>query len=172
MQKVKLPLTVDPVRAAQKRLDYDGIIKAEILSRLAESTQSVISDANVNLSFELDQRRIPFISGIADVDVMLTCQRCQGEFPHHIHVEFCYSPVRNEEAVDELPEAYEPAIVDENGEINLIQLVEDELILELPQVAMHDDADCNIGSKNMSFGEIPVADERPNPFAVLKNLKS
>ncbi|MGK3605888.1 23S rRNA accumulation protein YceD, partial [Klebsiella variicola] len=25
MQKVKLPLTLDPVRTAQKRLDYEGI---------------------------------------------------------------------------------------------------------------------------------------------------
>lgn len=74
-------------------------------------------------------------------------------------------------AEDELPEAYEPAQVDENGEINLVELIEDEMILELPQVAMHDDANCNVGSANISFGEIPVADERPNPFAVLKNLK-
>ena len=172
MQKVKLPIKVDPVRTAQKRLDYDGIIKADLLSRLAGSTQSVISDANVNLSFDLDQRRIPFMRGNASVDVMLTCQRCQEEFPHTISVEFCYSPVRDEEAIDKLPEAYEPTIVDENGEINLIELIEDELMLELPQVARHDDDDCKIGTHNLSFGEIPVADVRPNPFAVLKNLKS
>ena len=172
MQKVKLPIKVDPVRTAQKRLDYDGIIKADLLSRLAGSTQSVISDANVSLSFDLDQRRIPFIRGNANIDVMLTCQRCQGEFPHTLSVEFCYSPVRDEEAIDKLPEAYEPTIVDENGEINLTQLIEDELMLELPQVARHDVDGCKIGTHNLSFGDIPVADERPNPFAVLKNLKS
>lgn len=169
MQKVKLPLTVDPVRAAQKKLDYDGIIKAELLERLAESTQSVTRDANVTLSFDLDQRHIAFMRGCADVEVMLTCQRCQEDFKHEIRVEFCYSPLLKPEEADDFPEAYEPADVDENGEINLIQIVEDELILELPQVAMHDEADCK-ASGNMTFGEIPVADERPNPFAVLKNL--
>lgn len=169
MQKVKLPLTVDPVRAAQKKLDYDGIIKVELLERLAESAQSVIRDANVTLSFDFDQRHLAFMRGRADVEVMLTCQRCQEEFQHEYSVEFCYSPLLKPEAVDEFPEAYEPADVDENGEINLIQIVEDELILELPQVAMHDEADCK-ASGNMTFGEIPVADERPNPFAVLKNL--
>lgn len=171
MQKVKLPLKVNPVRAAQKKLDYDGIITIGNLKRLAESTDGVISDANVTLSFDLDQRRIPFMRGSAEVEVMLTCQRCQEEFQHTISVEFCYSPVRNMNAEDELPEAYEPAQVDENGGINLVELIEDEMILELPQVAMHDDANCNVGSANISFGEIPVADERPNPFAVLKNLK-
>ncbi|MGU3847401.1 23S rRNA accumulation protein YceD, partial [Vibrio diabolicus] len=28
MQMVKIPRTVDPAKAAQKRLDYDGIIQA------------------------------------------------------------------------------------------------------------------------------------------------
>ncbi|KKD01279.1 MULTISPECIES: 23S rRNA accumulation protein YceD [Photobacterium] len=170
MQKVKLPLTVDPVRAAQKKLDYDGIIKAELLERLAESASSVLSDANVTLSFDFDQRHIAFMRGHADVDVMLTCQRCQEEFQHHYRVDFCYSPLLRPEEADEFPEAYEPAEVDENGEINLLQLIEDELILELPQVPMHDEADCSVSASGMSFGEIPVADERPNPFAVLKNL--
>ena len=55
MQKVKLPLKVDAMRAAQKRLNYDGIIKAELLARLADSTESVISDANVTLTFDLDR---------------------------------------------------------------------------------------------------------------------
>ena len=143
--------------------------KPNLLERLAESTQSVTRDANVTLSFDLDQRRIAFMRGSADIEVMLTCQRCQEGFKHEYRVEFCYSPLLKPEAADDLPEAYEPADVDENGEINLIQIVEDELILELPQVAMHEEADCK-ASGNMTFGEIPVADERPNPFAVLKNL--
>lgn len=43
--------------------------------------------------------------------------------------------------------------------------------MALPQVAMHDEEDCKVDSEDMVFGEIPLADERPNPFAVLKNLK-
>ena len=38
MQKVKLPLTVDPVKDAQQRIDYDGYYTASQLVRLAEST--------------------------------------------------------------------------------------------------------------------------------------
>ena len=40
MQKVKLPLTVDPVKDAQQRIDYDGYYTAIQLVRLAESTES------------------------------------------------------------------------------------------------------------------------------------
>lgn len=171
MQKVKLPLKVDAMRAAQKRLNYDGIIKAELLARLAESTESVISDANVTLSFDLDQRHLAFLRGHAEVEVMLACQRCQEGMPQTIHADFCYSPVQDPERIEDLPEAYEPAEVDEFGEIDLIQIIEDELILALPQIPMHDDDTCFMHASDISVGVIPEAEERPNPFAVLKSLK-
>ena len=44
MQKVKLPLTLDPVRTAQKRLDYQGIYTPDQVERVAESVVSVDSD--------------------------------------------------------------------------------------------------------------------------------
>jgi len=171
MQKVKLPLTVDPFKSAQKRLDYDGIFVIKQLERLTEATEGVISDCEAKLSFDIDAQGLKIVRGNAKVDVQLECQRCWEVFPHHCEIEFIYSPVFNEDQVGNLPDAYEPALVDENGEINLLQLIEDELIVALPQVAMHDEVDCEVDSDGMVFGEIPLADERPNPFAVLKNLK-
>ncbi|WP_413110523.1 23S rRNA accumulation protein YceD [Thaumasiovibrio sp. DFM-14] len=171
MQKVKLPLTVDPSRAAQKRSDYNGIIGAELLERLAVSSYSVNSDASVTLTFDIDKQGLIVVHGVAEVTVDLACQRCGEPYTHHYEVEFYYSPLRKPEQADELPEAYEPIEIDENGEINLLQLVEDELIVALPQVAMHDEVDCKVSSDNLVFGEIPSADERPNPFAVLESLK-
>ncbi|WP_028024182.1 23S rRNA accumulation protein YceD [Enterovibrio calviensis] len=171
MQKVKLPLTVDPFKSAQKRLDYDGIIAVKQLERISEATDGVIGDAHVKLSFDIDAQGLKIVSGHAKVDVNLECQRCWKSFPYHCDIEFIYSPVFNEDQVGNLPEAYEPALVDENGEINLLQIIEDELMVALPQVAMHDEVDCEVNADGMVFGEIPLADERPNPFAVLKNLK-
>ncbi len=171
MQKVKLPLTVDPHRAAQKRSDYNGFIAGESFERLGSSTQSVKSDVNVTLSFDVDNQGLIVLHGRASVEVELECQRCNGTYNHGYEVEFYYCPLRNPEQADELPEAYEPIEIDENGEINLLQLIEDELIVELPQVAMHDEVDCKVSSDNLVFGEIPSADERPNPFAVLESLK-
>ncbi|PKF50343.1 23S rRNA accumulation protein YceD [Enterovibrio nigricans] len=171
MQKVKLPLKVDPFKCAQKRLDYDGIFVVKQLERLAESTKGVISDCEVKLSFDVDAQGMKTLSGSAKVDVNLECQRCWEVFPHHCEIEFIYSPVFNEDQVGNLPDAYEPALVDENGEINLLHLIEDELIVALPQVAMHEVSDCKVDTDGMVYGEIPLADERPNPFAVLKNFK-
>ena len=173
MQKVKIPRTVDPAKSAQKRLDYDGIIQASLFKRLAETTEGVKRDAEVSLSFDIDEQRLVVISGKANIEVDLECQRCNEVFTHPCEVEFLYTPYYGEKTEEEAPEIYDLVDLNEYGELDLIQLVEDEFILTLPQIAMHDDADCSVDSNNMVFGEIPeeIEEEKPNPFDVLKNLK-
>ena len=77
----------------------------------------------------------------------------------------------DQEQADALPEAYEPVEVNDHGEVDLFQLLEDELIISLPIVALHAEEDCEVGEDDMTFGKIDPANERPNPFAVLKELK-
>lgn len=57
MQKVKLPLTLDPVRTAQKRLDYQGVYTSVQVERVAESVVSVDSDVDCAMSFAVDNQR-------------------------------------------------------------------------------------------------------------------
>jgi len=173
MQKVKIPRTVDPARAAQKRLDFDGIIQVSLFKRLEESVEGVKRDAQVSLSFGLDEQRLVVISGKANIEVDLECQRCNEVFTHECEVEFTYTPYYSEKSEEDAPEEYDLVDPNKYGEIDLVQLVEDEFILNLPQIAMHDEADCSVNSDNMVFGELPeeVVEEKPNPFDVLKSLK-
>ncbi|MGX9417322.1 23S rRNA accumulation protein YceD [Vibrio sp. RC27] len=172
MQKVKIPRTVDPAKAAQKRLDYEGIIQASLLKRLLESVEDVKRDAEVSLKFGMDEQRLVVISGKANIDVDLECQRCNEVFAHSCEVSFIYTPDKDN-SEEETPEEYDLVDLNEYGELDLIQLVEDEFILGLPQIAMHDEADCSVNSDNMVFGELPddVEEDKPNPFDVLKSLK-
>ncbi|GAM56999.1 ribosomal protein L32p [Vibrio ishigakensis] len=174
MQKVKIPRTVDPSKAAQKRLDYDGIIQVSLLKRLNESVESVKRDADVQLSFGLDEQRLVVISGKANVEVELECQRCNEVFTHLCEVQFVYTPNKGEQTEENAPEEYDLVDLNEYGECDLIQLVEDEFILGLPQVAMHDLSDCSVDSSNLVFGELPeeIEESKPNPFEVLKSLKA
>jgi uncharacterized protein len=173
MQKVKIPRTVDPARTAQKRLDFEGIIQMSLFKRLEESVEGVKRDAQVSLSFGLDEQRLVVISGKANIEVDLECQRCNEVFTHLCEVEFTYTPYYSEKSEEDAPEEYDLVDLNEYGEVDLIQLVEDEFILNLPQIAMHDEADCSVNSDNMVFGEIPeeIVEEKPNPFDVLKSLK-
>jgi uncharacterized protein len=171
MQKVKLPLTLDPVRTAQKRLDYEGIYTRDQAERIAESVVSVDSDVECSMSFEIDPQRLAVITGDAKVSVTLECQRCGKPFPLHVHTTYCFSPVRSDEQAEALPEAYEPIEVNEFGEIDLLALVEDEIILTLPVVPVHDSEHCEVSEADMVFGELPDEAKKPNPFAVLASLK-
>ena len=172
MQKVKLPLTVDPVKDAQRRLDYQGYYAANQLSRLAESVSKVLSDAQVTLSFFVDPQKLVVMKGHANVDVELHCQRCGEPFVQTVDCEFCYSPVANLDQIDVLPEIYEPIEFNEFGEIDLLGTIEDELMLSLPIVPMHSSEHCEVSVAEQVFGELPEElAKKPNPFAVLANLK-
>lgn len=82
-------------------------------------------------------------------------------------------PYLGRKSEEDAPDEYDLVDLNEFGEVDLVQLVEDEFILNLPQVAMHDEADCSVDSDNLVFGELPeeVLEEKPNPFDVLKSLK-
>jgi len=85
MQKVKLPLAVDAIRTAQKRLDYSGVYTPGQVTRLAASVVSVDSDVQTSLSFDIDNLRLAVINGQSDVTVTLECQRCGKTFEHQVH---------------------------------------------------------------------------------------
>lgn len=171
MQKVKLPLTVDAVRTAQKRLDYTGVYTADQVTRVAASVVSVDSDVKTSLSFDIDNQRLAVISGQSDVTVTLECQRCGKTFVHQVHTTYCFSPVINDEKAEALPEAYEPIEVDSFGEVDLLAMIEDEIILSLPVVPVHESEHCEVSDADMVFGKLPAEVEKPNPFAVLASLK-
>ncbi|MFC3914184.1 23S rRNA accumulation protein YceD [Pseudaeromonas sharmana] len=172
MQKVKLPIKIDPVRCAAKRLDYVGVVERAQFVRLAESVVDVLDDVDAELSFGTDAQGLTVMQGHAQALVSLECQRCGDAFNHQCDITFTYTPLTTKVAEDELPEAYEPIEVDENGEIDLHELLEDEIILSLPIAPMHAEHECKRGGMQMTWGKIEPADERPNPFAVLNSLKN
>ena len=171
MQKVKLPHQVEPVKSALKRSDYEGVIATIDMARLMGSVVSSDEWVEVKVQFEKDAQGLTVFHGTLDTAVVLLCQRCNEAFDCPLHVDFCFSPVQGQQAAEALPEAYDPVEVGDHGEVNLLQLFEDELILSLPIVPFHAEEDCAITSDDMQFGEIEPEQKQPNPFAVLKELK-
>ena len=171
MVKVKLPQLIDPQKSAMKRSTYVGIYPTALMERFVGSVAACSDEVLVDVKFSKDAQSLTYFQGTAKAQVDLLCQRCNHEFPHSISIEYCFSPVQGQEAEEELPEAYEPVEVNDHGEVDLLQLIEDELILSLPIVALHAEEDCRVGKDDMTFGVIEPEQERKNPFAVLKELK-
>ncbi|WP_324683306.1 23S rRNA accumulation protein YceD [Bibersteinia trehalosi] len=173
MQKVKLPLTIDPYKDAQRRIDYNGYISAELFERLDGAVTRVQSDAQVALSVYVDPQRLTVIKGTASIDVELDCQRCSNSFTQTLSCELLFSPVKNMDQAGDLPEIYEPIETDSFGEVNLLEMIEDEFLLSLPLVPMHELEHCEVSEDEQVFGELPEElASKPNPFAILAKLKN
>lgn len=171
MQK-RLPLFIDPTKSAQQRLDYEGIYLKDKFTRLNDSVSTLNSDVLCHLSFYYDEQKIVVMKVKAEVSLDLRCQRCFNDFSTTIDIENLISPVKNDSQVLALPEYYDPAIINEFGELDLISIVEDEIILALPLSPLHDSQDCEITEQSYVFGTILEVEEKPNPFAVLSHLKT
>ena len=173
MQKVKLPHSVEPTKSAMKRSDYRGIMASKDMERLSEAVVRCSDDVDVEVQFEKDAQGLTIFHGHLGTQVTLICQRCNGELDYSLDVDFCFTPVQGgeQESEDIIPEAYEPVEVNDHGEVSLLQIFEDELLLSLPIVPLHAESACAVKRDDMSFGKIEPEQERKNPFAVLKELK-
>lgn len=167
----RLPLTIDPIRSAQQRLDFVGIYPAAKLTRLNEVVEKIKTDADCQLSFYYDEQRLPVVKIETTIVLELMCQRCFESFNLTVFCENKLSPVKNETQIANLPDYYDPAPINEFGEIDILSLVEDEIILALPLAPKHKEQECAVTEKDYVFGSLPQEDDKPNPFSILTRLK-
>lgn len=109
----------------------------------------------------------------ANTSIDLTCQRCMGAVETPIAVEQWYRFVATEDiAMAEDDEAEEDLLV-MAPQFDLLAVLEDELLMALPLVPMHEQCPvAPILSAGTIEGENELQPEpRPNPFAVLAQLK-
>ncbi|GHE22572.1 hypothetical protein GCM10017767_30930 [Halomonas urumqiensis] len=124
------------------------------------------------LDFTVDAQGRRVIQGRLTADLQLPCRRCLVPMGQRVESDFLLGMVTSDALAAELPSTHEPVLV-ENEQLNLLTVVEDELILSLPQVVYHDEADCNVSRDQLSSGKDALASEQPaaSPFEVLKRLK-
>ncbi|MBL4585306.1 MAG: DUF177 domain-containing protein [Pseudomonadales bacterium] len=169
MQQERLPKTVNPARLAQRRIVMRGELPLSDLDRLCE--QLVGSDGVVELELEFgeDEQGHTTIAGSASTKVELICQRCMDKMLHSVTANINLALVADDDAVNELPDRYEPIMADRSGFLSLRCLIEDDLILALPIVGYHDENCGFVDEDAEKEQDIEVSVE--NPFSVLEILK-
>lgn len=104
-----------------------------------------------------------------------TCQRCLAEVDTLLEVNRSYRFVADEATAEAQDDACEEDLLAISREFNLLELIEDELLMALPLVPMHEicpiqpkmavaDADFEGDAEAVGAG-------KPNPFAALASLK-
>ncbi len=169
MSKSSLPDYVNPRRLANQGMSLEGEISADSFKRIAEVATITGQSVQVKLKFFSDEENFRVISGSIDMDVDLDCQRCLTPVSVKVESQFEVAIVATDESARNIPNHYEPVIVEEDT-LDLVPLIEEELLLALPMHAYHND--CEV---QMSYGDAEdvaeVEETTPNPFQVLANLK-
>lgn len=98
----------------------------------------------------------------------LECQRCLRPVSAPLTARRSFRFVADEATAAEIDADSEDDVLALTRALNLQELVEDELILALPLVPMHDACPEPLG---VPAAEEPAAEERPNAFAALAALK-
>ncbi|WP_167854868.1 YceD family protein [Mangrovimicrobium sediminis] len=125
------------------------------------------------LAFNRDEENRPVVSVEVSAQVQVTCQRCLQPMPLALNGAARLGIVWTDEQARHLPRDLDPLVVGEEG-CNLWDIVEEELILLMPPYSYHETQDCKqILSEYSADVEPPMepAPEKPNPFAVLAQLK-
>ncbi len=165
-----LPQYVDPRKLAARQVVLQGQIPPESLTRLARTVLSIEEPVSVQIRFGRNLQGRWAVSGTAKAQVSLQCQRCLDPVLVPLDAGLAVTLVWSDDEAKSLPRAEEAWLV-EAEEANLWELVEDELILALPIVGLHDKG-CEISS-GYGVDSMPETEqeERHNPFEVLAKLK-
>lgn len=171
-----LPELIDPLQLAEKQREFFGQVAISRMPRIKDSLSSDEGCFDLHLRFDKDESGQAYVRGELSGELQLVCQRCMQPMAWQLEAELCLAFVYSESQIEQLPERYEPFIIPDEA-VKLLDLIEDEVILRLPQAPRHNNATCSAGRGESA--ETPSAKDhqsnleqkRPNPFAVLEQLK-
>ncbi|MDR5868256.1 YceD family protein [Halomonas koreensis] len=168
----RLPGRVEPYKLAAHAEHLEGLVTLDDMPRLTEEIGAQQGEARVWLDFAIDPQGRREIRGHLEAELQLPCRRCLSPLAESVASDFLLGMVTSDALAADLPSTHEPVLV-EDEQLNLLAVVEDELILSLPQVVYHDEADCAVSRDQLSSGAGSEASDAPtaSPFEVLKHLK-
>jgi uncharacterized protein len=171
----RLPDFLDPWHFADVGKRISGTVALSKLPRLAPYLKEVEGEAEFDLTFGRDGRKRARISGNVRTELALECQRCLGVLRYSVDTQLELIVVEGIDEAEQLPDTAEPLLMEE-AQLRLRDLVEDELLLALPQVAMHKTGECAAASdgsgQQSEIGEQKSTTEKASPFAQLAELKT
>lgn len=162
----RLPEFIDPREWARTGRQQTGSLSLARLPRLGACLENPTGTATVMLAGDVLPGGGPALTGQASCTVTVRCQRCLEPFELTLRASVRLGVVRSEEAGQRLPDDVAPLICTEGQEVAVADVIEDELLLALPDYPYHADGQCQAA-------DVPAAPTaKRQPFAALRALKS
>jgi uncharacterized protein len=165
-----LPIQIDPLDLAKNRIHLQGSYLPADLPRVMETVLAGSNAITVDLEFSTaSESGTAMMSGKISGELITTCERCLEPFTLDLDISprifFCRRGKESAPAVDD----DERDLIEVDGPVALRDLIEDEILLNLPMIPMHNPDQCNASRFIGNTGEL----EKPsdNPFKQLAELK-
>ena len=128
-------------------------------------------DATFSALFGYDEQGAVTVDLKVEAELPLVCQRSMRPFSLRVRRVSMLSVVESVAAQDGLPEHYEPVLTD-HGRVALVEMVEDELLLAVPQVPRNPEVgEVLISTDGASEADNPPVEENvQRPFEGLAEL--
>jgi uncharacterized protein len=144
------PDIVDPQKAADGRRTFEGTMPLGRMKRLLpllapESTTSGSEHADsaeawFSARFGFDEQGLVIIRMKVKAELPLVCQRSLVTYRETVERSSLLAVIGNVNEQETLPGNYEPVLV-ESGRLALLDVVEDELLIGVPQIPRNPDLD-------------------------------
>ncbi|MBE9610271.1 YceD family protein [Chitinilyticum piscinae] len=155
---------IDSAEFAVSRARMSGQVAVAELSRLAELVLDPVAQLDWELEGGVDKLERPWLYLAVSGELQLACQRCLKPMRLPVKCETVLTLFADESAIDEAEAAdedLEGMVID--PELDVLALVEEEVLLALPYAPRHEVC---------AEGDVTIVAEKPNPFAVLAQLKT
>ncbi len=145
MKLAPLPETINPWRLAKSGAEIKGSISVSSLPRLAElvvDDKSVDEDlslgvVSIRLTARQDEQYRVYLEGKLQATPLVLCQLCLSPMRVEIAEQFSWLVVKTDEQAENALADHDPVFANEDR-VNLLRLIEDEMILELPLAPSHE----------------------------------
>jgi uncharacterized protein len=149
MSKDPFPERVVARKLCQQKGTINSTVSISKLQRFSEYLDDHDGQVKVSLHFDKDESGYRVVRGQVETTVSILCQRCLEPTEVGVASELTVTLADTEAEANKIADRFSgpldklEVIVCEEGELNLLTLVEDELIMSLPVVVAHEDKNCN-----------------------------
>ena len=178
MSREFTPRRLDVNRFAEAAATLSGDEPLQTFARLAAELAAPAPDAHVRweaVGLQHDGHAgqpVPWLHLIASATVPLVCQRCLAPVDVDLDVDRRFRFAADEDTAAAEDEESEEDVLVSSRDFDLLGLIEDELLMEIPATPRHERCPepVQLSAADPDFEAAEAA--RPNPFAVLDALRS
>ena len=168
----ELPDWIDPWQAVAAQAEFFGTWPLAGLARLGPELAHTAGMLRFRLAFSREaEGRRGLVHGEVSATLGLVCQRCLEPFEHEVQASLALALVSGLDEARALPDAYDPLLVTGTEMIRPLDLLEDELLLALPQIPRHPLASCGARSRVETLATSREESAPRRPFAILAHWR-